>query len=62
MFNRIREIRTKKGVSQEALAKASGVSRVTISKLESGKTTVTTTETMSRIADALGCTIIDIFF
>ncbi|NLY71018.1 MAG: helix-turn-helix transcriptional regulator [Clostridiales bacterium] len=37
MKNRIEEIRTKKGIRQEDLAKLMGVSRQTISSLENGR-------------------------
>lgn len=37
MKNRIEEIRTKKGIKQEELAKLMGVSRQTISSLENGR-------------------------
>ena len=35
--NRIEEIRTERGIRQEELAKAMGVSRQTISSLENGR-------------------------
>lgn len=50
----IKEIRKSAGVSQEALAKLSGVSRATISNIENDKKTVTTTRTLEKIATALG--------
>lgn len=37
MKNRIEEIRTERGIRQEELAKAMGVSRQTISSLENGR-------------------------
>ena len=37
MKNRIEEIRTERGIRQEELAKAMGVSRQTISSLETGR-------------------------
>ena len=37
MKNRIEEIRTARGIRQEELAKAMGVSRQTISSLENGR-------------------------
>lgn len=62
MGNKITEARKKKCISQEELAKKSGVSRSTISGLESGRITITTTDTLKKIADALGEKIGDIFF
>lgn len=49
-------------MSQEELAKKSGVSRSIISGLETGKTLVTKTTTLQKIANALGKTINEIFF
>ena len=37
MKNRLEELRRKKGISQERLAEAMGVSRQTINSLESGR-------------------------
>ena len=62
MAFKIREARNEQNMSQEELAKRSGVSRATLSGLESGKITVTTTETLRRIANALGKKMSDIFF
>lgn len=62
MSYRILEMRKKKGITQEELARKSGVSRAILSGLESGKITTTTTKTLVRIAQALDCTVSDIFF
>lgn len=61
MGYRIKSFREKKGLSQCQLAKISGVSRATIWALESGKEKVTTTKTLSRIANAMGVTIDELF-
>lgn len=61
MGNKIAEARKKKSISQEELAKKSGISRATISGLESGRITITTTDTLKKIADALGEKVGDIF-
>ena len=53
---RLAELRKAKGFSQEKLAALSGVSRVTIARLETGKTS-TTLQTLERIAAALGVTV-----
>lgn len=61
MAYRVKELRLKQKMSQEALAKRSNVSRATISALENGKLKVTTTETLLKVAAALGCKVGDIF-
>ena len=61
MGNKIAEARKKKSISQEELAKKSGISRATISGLESGRITITTTDTLKKIVDALGEKVGDIF-
>lgn len=58
---RIREQREKAGMTQVQLAEKSNVSRAIISGLESGSITVTTTETLLKIANALGKNVSDIF-
>lgn len=58
---RIKQCREEVGISQEELSKKSGVSRTIISGLESGKITVTTTETLLKISEALGKKVTDIF-
>ena len=50
---RIKQCREEAGLSQEALSERAGVSRTIISGLESGKITVTTTDTLLKIAKAL---------
>ena len=52
-FN-IRECRREKNMSQQQLAEKSGISRAIISGLECGSITVTTTDTLIKIATALG--------
>ena len=58
---KIREYRIKKQMTQQELADKAGVSRATISGLESGSITVTTTETIRKISAALGKKVGDIF-
>lgn len=58
---KIREQREKAGMTQVQLAEKSKVSRAIISGLESGSITVTTTETLLKIAHALGKNVSDIF-
>lgn len=62
MKNRLREIREEKGISQEELSERSGVSRTTISELETEKRKVTTNITLNKIATALGEKVSNIFF
>lgn len=59
---KIREYRNEINMSQEELSKKSGVSRTIISGLENGTITVTTTETLLRIARAMNKRVVDIFF
>lgn len=58
---KIKEARTERGYTQEELARRANVSRATIAGLESGTTVVTTTETLIKIANALGKKVSDIF-
>lgn len=62
MKNNIESIRKSLNMTQEELAKKSGVSRVTIGNFENGKIEVTTNQTMEKIASALGCKINDVFY
>ena len=58
----IKGIREKAGLTQEQLAKKSGVSRVTIAMLETKDDFNTTTKTLLKIANALGTTVDALFF
>ena len=62
MVYRIRELRLAAKMTQAQLAEKSGVSRSIINGLETGRATSTTTETVCKIADALGCSVGDIFY
>lgn len=62
MENRLRIVREKAGMTQGELAKKAMVSRVTISGLESGRMAIAKTDTLIKIADALGKTVTEIFF
>lgn len=62
MGYKIKEYREKLGMTQEQLAKKSGISRATISALEKGAARATSTKTLDKIAQALGTTIDAIFF
>ena len=58
---KIKEARKEKGFTQRELAKRANVSRATIIGLENGSITVTTTETLPKIAGALDKKVSDIF-
>ena len=58
---KIKEARKEKGFTQEELAKRANVSRATIIGLENRTITVTTTETLTKIAGALNKKVSDIF-
>ncbi|MBQ9658931.1 MAG: helix-turn-helix transcriptional regulator [Clostridia bacterium] len=62
MKNKIKETREELGMSQEELSKKSGVSRTTISELETGKTDVITNVTLEKISNALNRKVTEIFF
>lgn len=62
MKNKIKYYRELKNLSQEELAKASDISRTTISGLENGTIKVTTNTTMDKIANALGVSTIELFY
>ena len=59
---RLKEIREKKGLTQEELAAKSGVSRTIISYLENDRTECVKTSTLTKLADALGEKVTTIFF
>lgn len=58
---KIKEARKEKGFTQGELAKRANVSRATIIGLENDSITVTTTETLTKIAGALDKKVSDIF-
>ena len=61
MFPRkIRELRKKKKISQETLARLAGVSLNTIVKIESGESRHPTIQTIAGIAEALGISLDEI--
>ena len=60
MKNRIEEIRKARGVNQEELAKALGVSRQTISSLENGRYNPSI-ELAYRLSKYFGMTIEEVF-
>ena len=58
---KIKEFRKELNMSQEELANKAGISRATLSKLESGRIVDVSTNTLSKIADALGKKANEIF-
>lgn len=58
---KIKEYREKAGLTQEELAKKSGVSRTIISALEQGEAKTTKSTTLVSLADALEATVGEIF-
>ena len=58
---KIKEFRKELNMSQEELANKAGISRATLSKLESGRNVEVSTNTLSKIADALGKKANEIF-
>ena len=60
MKNKIEAIRTERGIRQDELAKALGVSRQTISSLENGRYTPSITLAY-KIAKLFGMTIEEVF-
>lgn len=61
MENRLKELRKNRQITQAELAEKSGISRVTINKLENGKLDNIGTKTLADICDALDCNIVDFF-
>jgi len=61
MKYKIKEFREEQKMSQSQLSHKANVSRTIISRLESGLIIVTTTDTLSKIAQALGKKVSDIF-
>jgi len=57
---RIKDLRNKKGISQEKLAEFSELHRTYISSIELGKRNVAL-ENIEKLAKALNCTIEDLF-
>jgi transcriptional regulator with XRE-family HTH domain len=54
---KIRELRNKKGLSQEKLARLANISFITVVKIESGESKHPTIQTMAGISKALGISL-----
>lgn len=61
MRSRIKELRERLGMSQEELANKAGISRVTLSGLETGTVEVASTKTLFKIAAALNSSVDEVF-
>jgi transcriptional regulator with XRE-family HTH domain len=57
---KLKELRLDRGLSQEELHEMTGVSRDTISRMESGDRPNPHPRTLRRLAEALGVTVADI--
>ena len=62
MVFRIREIRENKGITQAQLSDMSGITRATLWRLETSDDCEAKTDTLSKIADALGVPLSELFF
>lgn len=62
MENKLKEMREEKNLTQKELSEKSGVARSLICQIETGRRTVTTTDTIKKLAMALSCKVTDIFF
>lgn len=62
MGEKIKELREKRGWTQEQLAEKAGLSRVAISLIETGKTKEVMSGTIKALALALEVPVDDIFF
>ena len=60
-YNKLKEIRTDRGMSITELARRSKLSRITVSNIENGLSNPTVS-TVSAISEALGKNPVDIFF
>lgn len=61
MEYKIKELRERRKLSQSELARLSGVSRPTISRIESDVDVVINTQTLERIANALNVSVKTLF-
>jgi len=59
--NRLRELRTKRGITQQALAQQAGISVFTVGRLDRDPHHQTTMRVMQKIAGALGVKVATVF-
>lgn len=57
----IKAKREAKQMSQEELARVAGISRTTLSRMETNEDTVANSTTLSKIAEALDCPVASLF-
>lgn len=57
----VRQVRESLGISQQELARRSGVLQQTISKIEKGETVNPGVETLNTLARAMGCELGDVY-
>lgn len=62
MANRLKAVRTERGLSKSGLSRLSGVSRPTIDRIESGTGGNVKTGTLVRLAAALELPLSELFF
>lgn len=62
MSNKLKDVREKAHMTQEELAKKSGVSRGTISAIENNQDKAPSTKTLVALAKALNVSVVKIFF
>ena len=59
--NRLKELRTERGISQEDLVKMTGISRTTLSKIENNEEVNVNTSTIAKLAEAFNVKPSEIF-
>ncbi len=57
---RVREVALAKGISQGKLARKADIDIKTLQRIYREPTSIITTETLAKLADALGCSSIDL--
>lgn len=62
MITKLKEVRQKRGITQEELAKKSGVLKTTILDLEDGKIKNVSASTIVNLSKVLNCRVSDIFY
>lgn len=59
--NRLKELRTERGISQEELVEMTGISRTTLSKIENNEEVNVNTRTIAKLAEAFDVKPSEIF-
>lgn len=62
MITKLKEVRQKRGITQEELSKKSGVLKATILDLEDGKIKNVSASTIVNLSKVLNCKVSDIFY